>query len=634
MAIAYDAGTGRQLASAATSLTYAHTCTGTDRALFVAILLNNTPDDVTSVTYNGVAMTQVATYLANSQYRYYLYVLANPASGSNNVVINTGVARNIFSCANSYTGVDQTNPTEGSPSSTHTNATTSQSRSITTITDNAWVVSTTHAHSTPANTSAGSGTTSRFTGNSLDYAGFVDSGAAVTPAGSKTLNLSSSTSQTLGMIAVAVKPASAGGVTVAPTTQAATFSVPAYSITGNISTTQTPTTQAITASIPAYSVSAGSGTIEIDSVGTKVQVSSGTSVSGSFNNVAGEIILVIVGESVAASSLCTGVTYNGVALTKIAEGRVGTAGRFNTLWAWDTATNGAAPTGSNTLTATFSASVTFPGFVPVSYTGVDLANPIGDTDVYSADTVTSIANTLVTTAANSMFAILGRDQAGNRTYTVTEGDVRFNTDASGYVIADLLVPSAGSKTFTLSDAGSATGRLGLAAELLADAASPNVTVTPATQSATFSVPTYSITGDIVTTVTPATQSATFSTNTIVVTTESLSAINTVLATFSIPSYSLINSGSAVLSPTTQASTFSVPTYTVSVVSYILLTPSTLAATFNLITATVTVELNAVISASPLTATFSIPGIERGGGLWEPIPAIDDADQWSAITRLE
>lgn len=115
MGIAFDAASEDKVASGgATTLTYSHTCTGTDRFLYVAVTLINhsaTP----SVTYNGVAMTAIATRIPvfTTTWTHSAFYLENPASGANNVVVTGGGTSGINSIRSgctSYTGVDQTTP--------------------------------------------------------------------------------------------------------------------------------------------------------------------------------------------------------------------------------------------------------------------------------------------------------------------------------------------------------------------------------------------------------------------------------------------------------------------------------------------------------------------------------------------
>src|SRR5205809_294622 len=104
MPIAFDAVVDGGLTNVTTTHSYAHTCAGSDRLLLVAVLIGATADDVTGVTYNGVAMTRVGT-IADSLRRVYLYELVGPASGTHNVVVSTGTNQLIIAGSASYTGV-------------------------------------------------------------------------------------------------------------------------------------------------------------------------------------------------------------------------------------------------------------------------------------------------------------------------------------------------------------------------------------------------------------------------------------------------------------------------------------------------------------------------------------------------
>ena len=124
MAIAFDAAaTGVQ--PFGTGLTYAHTCTGTDRALFVTVAAGA---NVSGVTYGGVAMT----ILSGTGTGLVLAGLLNPASGTNNVIISLAGTETCNATSASYTGVDQTTgwdnladatTGDGSPSVSVTSAT-------------------------------------------------------------------------------------------------------------------------------------------------------------------------------------------------------------------------------------------------------------------------------------------------------------------------------------------------------------------------------------------------------------------------------------------------------------------------------------------------------------------------------
>ena len=88
-AVSFDASASA--ANTDTSITFSHTCSNADRTLVVGFLGRNSPqDDVTGITYNGVALTDkgsVATTVG-ADIEAELWSLAAPATGSNSVVIS------------------------------------------------------------------------------------------------------------------------------------------------------------------------------------------------------------------------------------------------------------------------------------------------------------------------------------------------------------------------------------------------------------------------------------------------------------------------------------------------------------------------------------------------------------------
>lgn len=182
--IAFDAASSGTRVTGATSLTFAHTCTGSDRILLVGCHTETTTDQVSGVTYAGVAMTRVGTVVTGGSERDYLYALVNPATGSNNVVVSTGSSAAITGSAASYTGAKQS----GQPDASNTGSSGSAATfalSVTTVADNCWVVST--VSTSAASATAGASTTRR-TNPSPAYGALFDSNGVVSPAGSRTLN--------------------------------------------------------------------------------------------------------------------------------------------------------------------------------------------------------------------------------------------------------------------------------------------------------------------------------------------------------------------------------------------------------------------------------------------------------------
>jgi hypothetical protein len=120
-----------------TTATWSHTCTGADRALGVAVSNADTASP-TSVTYNGVGLTKVASASVTSTDGNTLSVWASigfqPASGANNIVV-TFAANTFDICAGamSVTGADQTDCVSAGNSATGTSV--SPSVTVTTAAD-------------------------------------------------------------------------------------------------------------------------------------------------------------------------------------------------------------------------------------------------------------------------------------------------------------------------------------------------------------------------------------------------------------------------------------------------------------------------------------------------------------------
>ena len=178
MAIALDTSTSSSDNSgSATSLTWSHTCTGTNLILIVTVSTTPQTDKVSGVTYNGVAMTRVG-YAGNSgsqSVASYMYYLLNPATGAHNIVVSVpSNSTNITGDAISYTGVLQS----GQPDSYAVNNTstgTTLDLTTTVVATGCWLISTywnANVRTKP------SGTTDRGTnGMTVDSNGTVSSGS-------------------------------------------------------------------------------------------------------------------------------------------------------------------------------------------------------------------------------------------------------------------------------------------------------------------------------------------------------------------------------------------------------------------------------------------------------------------------
>lgn len=198
MAIAFDAQSVSAYAPN-TSVTWSHTCTGTDRILIVGVYCGTA--NTTTVTYNGVSMTAINSLAmsgaASGQF-IKLFYLVNPASGANNVVVSCS-AGDMYGLATSYTGAKQS----AQPDSNNTggNATaTSLTVSTTTVADNCWLVGFVYCGLTPT---AGANTILRNGIASVEY--MIDSNSAQTPAGSKSMNVTHGSTFN-GMVMASISP--------------------------------------------------------------------------------------------------------------------------------------------------------------------------------------------------------------------------------------------------------------------------------------------------------------------------------------------------------------------------------------------------------------------------------------------
>jgi hypothetical protein len=189
MPIAFDAATdGGNNGGGSNSLSFAHTCTGSDRILFVGIAGDVAPfgaDDITGVTYNGVAMEFVGKRFADELVSRgtYLYQLEAPASGSNNVVVSSTSAHYLLAGAVSYTGAAQSGQPDNSTTNLSADTATSLTTSLTTVADNCWTALVIN-EATSGAPGAGTGSTRRTYDAAFQVWGMFDSNAAITPAGS------------------------------------------------------------------------------------------------------------------------------------------------------------------------------------------------------------------------------------------------------------------------------------------------------------------------------------------------------------------------------------------------------------------------------------------------------------------
>lgn len=201
MAIAYDASSSVYNGTASTSHTLSHTCTGNNRVLVVSTRTYDA-NAVTGVTYNGVSMTEVGTNVALGSDGFRRWILVNPASGANNIVVSLGSSRRCEIQAVSLTGARQSSQPDAS--ATATGSSTSATGSVTTVADNSWVVA--FAHSNGASGAWSSSTNCTVVRSISDRCG-CGYGGPRTPAGSFTQAIAVAGSGGWGFAQVSVAPA-------------------------------------------------------------------------------------------------------------------------------------------------------------------------------------------------------------------------------------------------------------------------------------------------------------------------------------------------------------------------------------------------------------------------------------------
>jgi hypothetical protein len=214
MAIAFDATSGSGNITGTNTTSVAHTCTGTNRILYVGVQITEAATTVTGITYNSVALTKISGKdVPNGSRRVELWYLIAPATGANNIVVTlSGTPANWFSVgAISYTGAKQSGQPEAYAESSADAGYTNFSQAVTTLTDNAWLVGVMCngcAQLSGGPVSFNAGTTARQSLYNRVGAGFemfmLDSNAAKTPAGSFSLGVTSD--NTGGTVIVASIP--------------------------------------------------------------------------------------------------------------------------------------------------------------------------------------------------------------------------------------------------------------------------------------------------------------------------------------------------------------------------------------------------------------------------------------------
>lgn len=163
MAIAFDATSSPTGISSGTTLSWSHTCTGSNLTLVVGITFNSSAA-ISGINYNSVAMTLIKAQ-NNSGNRCEMWQIVGPTTGAHNIDVTFGAGVNAANGgAVSFTGTE--NPYAGA--SAGQNTTSNPSLSITTTANNSFVMDSWHNISTDSG-AVGGGQTQRW--QVLNYAG-------------------------------------------------------------------------------------------------------------------------------------------------------------------------------------------------------------------------------------------------------------------------------------------------------------------------------------------------------------------------------------------------------------------------------------------------------------------------------
>lgn len=181
MAITRDAISGIRI-SGPSPQTMSFTCSGTNRYL-VVWALDDSGDFITGYTYAGVSMTQLGKVTVGS-FELYAYGLANPATGTNNIV-GTASTGSVYIMAVSYNGVAQsTTPNAVSTGSGSSNPLTT---TLITTVPNCWTVLVSQSTGGTQVASTGTHFLQSDGGSNNRNNGLYDSNGAISSAGSTSM---------------------------------------------------------------------------------------------------------------------------------------------------------------------------------------------------------------------------------------------------------------------------------------------------------------------------------------------------------------------------------------------------------------------------------------------------------------
>lgn len=209
MAIANVANTTTTYTFPTASKTINITVSGSNTALFVITNNHTSLGSITGVTATkggtDTAMTMAMSFNNSANSTTKLWYIASPDAGSINIIATASASIGIAMGASLFSGVDQTTPIDATDTANEVTTTTSFTETMTTTNDNAFVfwgllAQNALALTGGANTTIGSQPEASAYGTAFAY-----STSAITPAGSTSLNVTSST-QPFTSLMLSIKP--------------------------------------------------------------------------------------------------------------------------------------------------------------------------------------------------------------------------------------------------------------------------------------------------------------------------------------------------------------------------------------------------------------------------------------------
>ena len=203
-AISYISSTDLTSTPGTSQTTSVNVGSGSNRGLVVTGVSSTGTDDLTGITYAGVAMTRIGAVAPTSGARWlYLYWLSNPTSGTNNLVVSHSASQPWFAGqASVYNGVNQSDTVDASNSLRAGGGATSYTMTLTTVADQAWIM----GYISPDGYNPAATSPALERGTDQGNAGYGDSNAGFSP-GSNSIAWTWSTSALFSEAHMSIAPA-------------------------------------------------------------------------------------------------------------------------------------------------------------------------------------------------------------------------------------------------------------------------------------------------------------------------------------------------------------------------------------------------------------------------------------------